>query len=302
MLVRIATRESRLALWQARHIAGLLEALHAEVETQLVPMTTSGDRRLEVTLSKIGGKGLFIKELEQAMLNGEADIAVHSMKDVPTDMPRGFILAAITQRYDPRDALVGKTLAELDAGARVGTSSLRRHAQMKLQRPDLEIAPVRGNVETRLGRLDDGDFDALLLAVAGLQRLGLEDRISEALDPGVSLPAIGQGAIGIECRSDSPVADLVSALDHTETRLAVTAERALCATLGASCTSPLAGFATVHESQIELHALLAHPDGSDSISAIASGADPHQVGQDAGERMLRHGAKAMLDEVADAWG
>ncbi|MEM9058052.1 MAG: hydroxymethylbilane synthase, partial [Pseudomonadota bacterium] len=246
--LRIATRESRLALWQAEHVAARLRAAHAGLAVELVPMTTKGDQILDRSLSKIGGKGLFIKELEHAMLEGRADIAVHSMKDVPAEMPEPFAIAAILERENPQDAFVCARYATIDAlpeGATLGTSSLRRQSQLLNRRPDLNVKPVRGNVDTRLAKFDAGEFDAIILAAAGLLRLELTERIAERLPVTTCLPAIGQGAIGIECRAgDERVTTLLAALHHDRTAREVTAERALNAALGGSCHSPIAGFAT----------------------------------------------------------
>ncbi len=299
MKLTIATRRSRLAVWQSEYVAAKLRAAHPEIEITLLPMSTRGDRKLDVSLAKIGGKGLFIKELETAMLAGEADLAVHSMKDVPATLPDGFAIGAVLRRHDPRDALLGSSLDDLRQGARVGTSSLRRMAQLKARRTDLDVQPLRGNVDTRLSKLDAGEFDAIVLAAAGLERLEMTDRIAELLDPSVCLPAIGQGAIGVECLLDSAVAELLQPVEHADTRLAVDAERELSRALEASCVSPLAGHAIVDEGEITLHGIVAHPDGSDVVSAMASGTDPVTVGRRAAKRMLRHGARSILEAVAN---
>ncbi|MFZ0788700.1 MAG: hydroxymethylbilane synthase, partial [Chromatiaceae bacterium] len=247
--LRIATRKSPLALWQAEHAAAALTAAHPGLVVEIVGMTTKGDRILDAPLAKVGGKGLFVKELEQGMLTGEADIAVHSMKDVPVDFPDGLHLAVILEREDPLDALVSnrfESLAALPAGARVGTSSLRRQCQLAARRPDLRIEPLRGNVNTRLAKLDGGDYDAIILAAAGLIRLGFESRIRARISPQDSLPAIGQGAIGIECRTEDPrVNTLISPLHHGDTALRVRAERAMNARLHGGCQVPIAGHATL---------------------------------------------------------
>ncbi|MBT8144231.1 MAG: hydroxymethylbilane synthase [Gammaproteobacteria bacterium] len=303
MHLRIATRQSRLALWQSEHVADLLRTAHAQLQVELVPMTTQGDERLDVSLAKIGGKGLFIKELEHAMIDGRADIAVHSMKDVPAELPDGFCIAAILERHDPRDVLAGTALDALPEGARVGTSSLRRAAQLRLARPDLRIEPIRGNVETRLAKLTDQDFDAIVLALAGLERLGLDQHVADILPAALCLPAAGQGAIGIECREDNgDLLTLLQAIEHEPTRRAVTAEREVTATLAANCTSPLAAHAWMDETEIVLHSILAHPDGSDAISATARGPDAIKVGREAANRMLRHGARSLLDSVEATYG
>ncbi|MDD1626247.1 MAG: hydroxymethylbilane synthase, partial [Methylococcaceae bacterium] len=246
-IIRIATRQSPLALWQAEHVAELLVRAFPGVRTELVKMMTRGDKILDAPLAKVGGKGLFVKELEQGMLEGLADIAVHSMKDVPVDFPEGLHLAAILAREDPTDAFVSNRysgLNELPANARIGTSSLRRECQLKEKFPDAEVVPLRGNVNTRLAKLDAGDYDAIILASAGLKRLGMANRITQSLDTGVSLPAIGQGAIGIECRVDDlEINEILRALHDAETGLCVSAERAMNARLNGGCQVPIAGFA-----------------------------------------------------------
>jgi hydroxymethylbilane synthase len=240
--IRIATRKSELALWQANYVAGKLEELPQVSAVTLVPLSTRGDEILDKSLQKIGGKGLFIKELEIAMQAGTADIAVHSMKDVPADMPQGFCIAAVLERASPADALVsanGCSLSDLPDGAGIGSSSLRRQAQLLALRPDLSVSPLRGNVATRLNKLDNGDYAAIILACAGLERLGLESRISQQFSPQQMLPAAGQGVIGIECvESRNDLRDLLVALEHVETRMTTAAERAVATTLGANCTSP----------------------------------------------------------------
>ncbi|MDQ6684893.1 MAG: hydroxymethylbilane synthase, partial [Pseudomonadota bacterium] len=259
--VVIATRESRLALWQAEHVKALLERRFGE-RVELLPMTTRGDQILDRSLSKVGGKGLFVKELENALEDGRADIAVHSLKDVPMDLPAGFALAAVLEREDPRDALVSNryaSLAELPAGAVVGTSSLRRVVQLKASRPDLEVEALRGNLDTRLRKLDDGGYDAIVLAAAGLLRLGLESRIRCRFVPNEMLPCAGQGALGIETRADA--AELIARLascGHGPTTLAVAAERAVSRALGGSCSMPLAAYATLDGATLTLHAVLGH--------------------------------------------
>ena len=245
----IATRESALALWQANFIREQLAELYPQTEISIFGMTTRGDQILDTSLSKIGGKGLFIKELEQALEDRSADIAVHSMKDVPMDMPAGFTLAAIAEREDPRDAFISNQYASLDAlppGSVVGTSSLRRESQLRARFPHLQVQPLRGNVQTRLRKLDEGQFAAIILAAAGLKRLGLADRITALLSPELSLPAVGQGALGIECRTDRPdLIKLMQPLHHLETAQCVEAERAMSRALGGSCQVPLGGFAEI---------------------------------------------------------
>lgn len=298
MKIRIATRRSRLALWQANFVAALLEQAQPGLTTTLVPLSTKGDEILDVSLAKIGGKGLFIKELERAMLADEADIAVHSMKDLPADLPDGFCIGAVIERHDPRDALVGASLKKLPPGAKIGTSSLRRAAQIAHHRSDLNMVPIRGNVDTRLEKLRQGQFDAIVLAASGLQRLELDDSIDELLDPMICLPAIGQGAIGVECRAgDNEVLELVAKIQHSETRLAVDAEREMNRTLGGSCVSPIAGYAVVNNEEVTLRGVVARVDGSDLVSVLASGNDPVTVGRQAAALLERHGAREILDET-----
>lgn len=258
----IATRESRLALWQAHHVRDRLSALYPECSVELLGMTTTGDQILDRTLSEIGGKGLFTKELEVALADGRADLAVHSLKDVPMELPQGFALAAVLEREDPRDAFVSvhhASLEDLPQGARIGTSSLRRAAQLAQLRPDLNILPLRGNLDTRLGKLDRGDYDAIVLAAAGLKRLGLSDRIRQLLPAQTSLPAPGQGALGIEILSDrTDVRACLAPLVDRKTWIEVTAERAVSRALGGSCRIPLAAYAVVQpDGRLQLDALLA---------------------------------------------
>ena len=280
----IATRESALAMWQAEHIRDRLRELYPACNVQLLGMTTQGDRILDQPLAAIGGKGLFIKELEVAMAEGRADLAVHSLKDVPMVMPDGFALAAITLREDPRDAFVSNhylELAALPGGARVGTSSLRREAQLRERDPLLVIEPLRGNVNTRLRKLDEGRYDGIILAAAGLKRLGYGARIASYLDPDESLPAVGQGALALECRADRPdvIAALAPLVDR-EATLATTAERAFSRALGGSCHTPLAAYAMRRHGELWLRGLLASPDGAEvlrgeraAVVADATGAE-----------------------------
>jgi len=265
----IATRESALALWQARHVQSRLEALYPRASVALLGLTTQGDRILDRPLADIGGKGLFIKELEVAMAEGRADLAVHSLKDVPMEMPEGFALAAIAAREDARDAFVSNryaSLRELPAGAVVGTSSLRREAQLRERFPHVEVRPLRGNVNTRLRKLDEGQYDAIVLAVAGLKRLGFGDRIRDLIDPADSLPAPGQGALGLECRADRPeMLAALAPLADTATTLATTAERAFSRALSGSCRTPLAAYASWQEGTLWLRGLLASQDGRDVL-------------------------------------
>lgn len=300
--IRIATRESRLAMWQAEHVAAELCRHHPDLTVELVPMTTKGDQILDTTLAKIGGKGLFIKELETAMLEHRADIAVHSMKDVPAEMPEGFGIVAVLEREDPRDALVSADymrIEDIPAGSVVGTSSLRRQAQLQHARPDLEVEPVRGNVETRLRKLDHGHFSAILLAAAGLKRLGLAERIAGLLPYEVSLPAVGQGAVGIEALSgNADVAALVAALEHADTRRCVDAERAFAGGLGASCESPVAGFAVIEGDELYLRGLVATRDGSSVLRGERRGpaSDAPAIGAALARDLFDRGAAALLQE------
>lgn len=298
--LRIATRHSRLALWQAEHVAMLLRKQHPGLNIELVPMTTQGDRILDRPLANIGGKGLFIKELELAMSEHRADIAVHSMKDVPTEMPPGFTLAAMLPRADPRDAFVSsrfRNFASLPQGARVGTSSLRRQCQLKYARPDLELITLRGNVDTRLRKLDEQEYDAIILAAAGLTRLGLESRITEYFSPEQSVPAVGQGIIGIECRSDDTRSiGLVRALNDSQAWQCCAAERAFAQRLEGSCQSPIAGFATLDGDQLQLHGVIGSPDGQEMYrgSHIGNVADAEAIGVRLAEELLKDGAEQLL--------
>ena len=303
--LRIATRRSALALWQAEHVAGLLRDAHPGLAVTLVPLVTQGDRILDRPLAAIGGKGLFIKELEAAIADGRAELAVHSMKDVPAALPDGYVLGAVLARADPRDALLSLRhagLAALPRGARVGTSSLRRQCILRAARPDLEIVPLRGNVDTRLRRLDDGAFDAIVLAAAGLARLGLAARITEYLDPGVSLPAVGQGVVGIECRTGPALAAALAPLEHGPTRVCLTAERAFAAHLGGSCQSPIAGYARLAGDVLHVDGLVGTPDGSRVLRVALTGrpADAAALGAELAERLLAAGAGALLAELRGA--
>ena len=302
-LIRIATRKSPLALWQAEHVRKRLLALHSGLQVELLTMSTQGDRILDSPLAKIGGKGLFVKELEQGMLDGRADLAVHSMKDVPAELPEGLGIGAILEREDPRDAFVSIQFASVDdlpEGARVGTSSLRRQCQLRARRPDLQILDLRGNVGTRLGKLDDGAYDAIVLACAGLKRLGLSERITRELPPGEMLPAIAQGVIGIECRvDDERVNSLIGPLNHAETRQRTDAERAMNAAMAGGCQAPVAGYSVVNDAAIELHGLVGRPDGSDMIHGEVSGAAEHAaaLGKQLANDLLSRGARTILDEL-----
>ncbi len=303
--IRIATRESPLALWQANHVKSVLQKRHEGLDVELVPMTTKGDQILDSPLAKVGGKGLFVKELEKAMLDDRADIAVHSMKDVPMDFPEGLGLAVIGEREDPSDALVSNNydrLSDLPAGAKIGTSSFRRQCQLKNTRPDLEILDLRGNVGTRLQRLDDGNYDAIILASAGLIRLQLEDRIRQRLDFDDSLPAGGQGAIGIECRTeDIETLRLVDCLHHSETAACVQAERAVVARLQGGCQVPMASFAQLINEEVFLRALVGTVDGQHLIRAQRNGDMHHaeDLGLHVAEDLLEQGAGEILAMLQD---
>ncbi|MCW5576833.1 MAG: hydroxymethylbilane synthase [Burkholderiales bacterium] len=300
----IATRESALALWQARHVQSELQRLYPGLQVSLLGMTTAGDRNLGTSLAKIGGKGLFVKELEDALADGRADIAVHSMKDVPMHLPAGFALAAILERADPRDAFVSVKyggLEQLPPGARVGTSSLRRECQLRAGHPQLLIEPLRGNVQTRLRKLDEGQYDAIILAAAGLKRLGLAGRIAALLPPETSLPAVGQGALGIECREDRrDLFDLLAPLSHRPTAQCVIAERAFSRALAGSCNVPLAGFAEISGDRLLLRGLVGAPDGSRVLRGETGGAaaGAEALGSALAEDLKRRGAADILAALA----
>ena len=302
-LLRIATRKSPLALWQAEHVRSRLMELHGGLQVELLTMSTQGDRILDSPLAKIGGKGLFVKELEQGMLEDRADIAVHSMKDVPAELPAGLCIGTILEREDPQDAFVSNEFAAVDAlpeAARVGTSSLRRQCQLRARRPDLQILDLRGNVGTRLGKLDAGDYDAIVLACAGLKRLGMAARITSALAPELMLPAIAQGVIGIECRCDDErVKALIALLNHEETLQRTTAERAMNATLAGGCQAPVAGYSVISANAIELRGLVGRADGSEIIHGDISGPVQHAaaLGKQLGDDLLSRGARPILDEL-----
>lgn len=287
-------------MWQARHIQSRLEQLYPRTEVTINGMTTEGDRRLGVSLAAIGGKGLFIKELEDALARGAADLAVHSLKDVPMNLPEGFRLAAITERADPRDAFVSvryRQLSELPAGARVGTSSLRRESQLRARYPHLVIEPLRGNVPSRIRKLGEGRYEAIILAAAGLKRLGLADRITSLLTPEESLPAVGQGALGIECRNDrNDVVALLAPLNDMSTAQCVTAERALSRALAGSCTVPLAGYAEIADGQLRLRGYVGAPDGTRVVRGEISGPpqEAESLGRRLAENMKQRGAAAIL--------
>ena len=296
----IATRESALAMWQARHVESRLAAFYPRTQIAILGVTTEGDRRLDVSLARIGGKGLFIKELEDALAAGRADIAVHSVKDVPMTLPSGFALAAITEREDPRDAFISSRyarLAAMPAGARVGTSSLRRECQLRARYPGLKVAPLRGNVPTRLKKLDDGQYDAIIVAAAGLKRLGLADRITALLAPEDSLPAPGQGALGIECRAErSELVPLLAPLNHAPSAACIAAERALARALSGSCNVPLAAFAEINNKIIYLRACFGLPDGTRLITGERRGAvaDAEATGMALAQELKSRGASEIL--------
>ncbi len=301
--IRIATRKSALALWQAEYVKARLEQAHPGILVTLVPMVSRGDKLLDSPLSKIGGKGLFVKELETALLENEADIAVHSLKDVPMDFPEGLGLFCICEREDPRDAFVSNTYASLDdlpQGSIVGTSSLRRQAQLLTRRPDLQIRFLRGNVNTRLAKLDAGEYDAIILAAAGLIRLGFEQRITSPISIEDSLPAGGQGAVGIECRSADPeIHALLTPLHHADTAVRVTAERALNKHLNGGCQVPIACYAVLEGEQIWLRGLVGEPSGGVLLSADARAPRAHasELGVQVAEALLAQGAGDILKAV-----
>ncbi|GAD61952.1 MULTISPECIES: hydroxymethylbilane synthase [Pseudomonadaceae] len=299
--IRIATRKSALALWQAEYVKARLEQAHPGLKVSLVPMVSRGDKLLDAPLAKIGGKGLFVKELETALLENEADIAVHSMKDVPMDFPEGLGLFCICEREDPRDAFVSNTYDSLDAlppGSVVGTSSLRRQAQLLARRPDLKIHFLRGNVNTRLAKLDAGEYDAIILAAAGLIRLGFEARIRASISVDDSLPAGGQGAVGIECRTaDAEIHALLAPLHHAETAARVTAERALNKRLNGGCQVPIACYALREGEQLWLRGLVGQPDGGLLLRAEGRGSDAEALGVQVAEQLLAQGAEAILKAV-----
>jgi len=305
--IRIATRKSPLAMWQAEHVAKALRQAHPGLEVAILGMSTQGDKILDTPLAKIGGKGLFVKELEERMLSGDADVAVHSMKDVPVELPEGLHLSVILEREDPRDAFVSNhhaSLVALSEGARVGTSSLRRQCQLTDRRPDLQIIPLRGNVNTRLRKLDEGDYDAIILASAGLLRLGFAERIRDFIPIDDSLPAIGQGAIGIECRrDDTRVNALLQPLHHAPTAARIRAERAMNHRLEGGCQVPIGGHATLNDGELQLRGLVGTVDGSEIVRAEIKGpeADAERLGTALAEELLEHGAGRILRELyADA--
>ena len=294
--ITIATRESPLALWQAHFVEAELKRHHPGIEVKLLGMTSRGDQLLDKPLYKVGGKGLFVKELETALLDERADIAVHSMKDVPMELPPGLTLGVICEREDPRDALVGVTsFDDLPEGARLGTSSLRRSCQVMQRRPDLQIGFLRGNVNTRLAKLDAGEFDAIILACAGLKRLGFDDRIGAAIDEDFLLPAGGQGAVGIEYReTDSRIADLLAPLAHEETSRRVIAERTVVRRLDGGCDVPIASFAVAEGDSLWLRARVGSPDGKTVIVSEARGSEPKALGLEVADALIAKGAAEIL--------
>ena len=303
--VVIATRESALALWQANRIKDLLLNADPKLQVEILGMTTEGDQKLETSLAKIGGKGLFVKELEQAMLDGRADIAVHSMKDVPVNLPEGFRISAILDREDVRDAFVSnkyKRLSDVPKGGVIGTSSLRRESQIRNQFAGLNVRPLRGNIQTRLRKLDEGQFDGIILAAAGLERLGLRERIIQYLSVDISIPSVGQGALGIECldtRQD--IINLLRGLDHEPTRICVEGERSVSRLLGGSCTSPLGAYARISDNQLEMSAFVAAPNGSTCLRVVGrdeinkSGA--MRLSQKLVNELSALGARTLLDAI-----
>ncbi len=301
--LRIATRKSPLAVWQAEYVAEALKARHPGLSVELVRMVTRGDKILDSPLAKVGGKGLFVKELESALYAGEADIAVHSLKDVPMELPDGLQLAVVMARHSPFDAFVSNhysSLAELPTGALVGTSSLRRSLQISERYPGLVIKDLRGNINTRLSKLDEGAYDAIILAESGLQRMGFDDRITEPLGADVCLPAVGQGALGIECRVDDPeVESLIAPLDHPETRIRVTAERAMNHRLNGGCQVPIGAFAELDGERLILRGMVGKPDGSLVFRQQMKGspAAPEALGQRLAEDLLDQGADQVLTEL-----
>ncbi|BCN92330.1 porphobilinogen deaminase [Thiomicrorhabdus immobilis] len=301
--LRIATRKSPLAMWQTEFVKAELEKAHPGLEVILLPMSTKGDKILDVPLAKIGGKGLFTKELEDRMMDGDADIAVHSMKDVPMELPEGFALGAILERHAPTDAFVSNQYDTFDAlpqGAILGTSSLRRKAQLMAIRPDLDVRDLRGNVGTRLGKLDAGEYDAIILATAGLQRLGLDERIRHELSPEVCLPAVTQGTIGIEYfAKDTETLEIIQVLNHKETEIRTTAERAMNHHLEGGCQVPIGVFAELDGDDLKMRGLVGTLDGSEILTASIEGKaeQAQELGVDLAKKLLAQGAKAILDEV-----
>ena len=301
--ITIATRGSMLALWQANHIKDSIEKTHAGTTVELLKIKTTGDKILDVPLAKVGGKGLFVKEIEEALLDGRADLAVHSLKDVPTELPEGLGLAAITEREDARDALISngnKKLSELPQGAKVGSSSLRRQCQLLKVRPDLNIVSLRGNLDTRIKKVESGEFDAIILAAAGMRRLGWEERISECISSDILLPAIAQGALGIETRNnDDQINEIIAFLNHSGTSAAVRAERALLKRLEGGCQVPIAAYGELEGGTLRLRGLVGSLDGKTLITDELTGsiAEPERLGVDLAEILLDKGAGEILEEI-----
>ena len=298
----LGTRGSPLALWQANWARSELERRVRGLHVTILPIKTSGDRIQDVPLAQVGGKGLFTKELDAALLDGRIDFAVHSLKDMPFALPEGTVLSAVTKREDPRDALIsnGIRLADMVPGARVGTSSLRRQAQLRRRFPALEVLPLRGNVDTRLGKLDSGEFDGIILAAAGLKRLGFQERITEYLERDVMLSAVGQGALGLVCRSDDkPTLDTLQVVDDTDTHQSIIAERALMAILEGSCQVPIAGYAYIDGDEIVLQGLIASLDGGTVVAGDVRGArsNPSKIGEQLGRQLRGAGADSVLEEI-----
>lgn len=299
----IATRESPLALWQAEHVQALLRERYPEKDVKLLGMTTKGDQILDKTLSKIGGKGLFVKELEVAMQEGSAHLAVHSLKDVPMDLPEGFVLAAVSSREDPRDAFVSpryETLESMPAGSVVGTASLRRELMLRSKFPHLVVKPVRGNVGTRLRKLDSGEYDALIMASAGLKRLGLEERIREIISDEISLPSPGQGALGLECLADDEkTREAVAFINDEQTRACCLAERAVSRALGGSCQVPLAAYATIADSTMRLRALIGDHTTGELVATEQTGpwTEYERLASEAVEALLKQGARRYIEKL-----
>jgi len=297
--LRIGSRGSQLALWQANHISALLRARGHEVEIEIIH--TTGDKITDVALAKVGTKGMFTKEIEEALAAGKVDLAVHSLKDLPTQLPKGFEIAAITERQDPRDAFCSRhfaTIEELPKKARVGTSSLRRQAQLKAIRPDLNIHPLRGNVDTRLRKLEQGEYDAIILASAGLKRLGKTELIKQIIPAELMCPAAGQGALGIEIRAgDAKTRELLAFLDNPNARAATTCERALLNALGGGCQVPIGAFAEMRNGKLHLESIVAEPDGTHLLRDSRDGTDPVQLGHEAGQSLLARGGDKILDAV-----
>jgi len=299
-VIVIGSRGSQLALWQARHIAARLEQLGEQTRIEIIK--TTGDKITDVPLAKVGTKGLFTKEIEEALLDGRIDLAIHSLKDLPTEIPAGLTIAAVPEREDPRDAMVGARLSELPAGAKVGTSSLRRAAQLRMVRPDLAIESLRGNLDTRVRKLDEGQYRAIVLAAAGLTRLGWAHRIAEILPPEVMCPAVGQGALAVETRQEGEARDICAALDHAATRAAVTAERAVLAALGGGCQVPIGAYAVIEGDSLGLVGAVIAPDGDRMVRKSDRGAvaDAAEIGRRLGEALLIDGAREILDQVYGA--